>query len=110
MGVRLFAFGAAILAAKLSGNYNVLLFRGTRPYPQASQKYIVHKSIQHQHVLGCIRVRAPKLIKDNILLGEFNLYGLTLDPNQTSQIDVCFSIDVNGILHVSAEETSTGKS
>ncbi|CAH1413619.1 unnamed protein product [Lactuca virosa] len=48
-------------------------------------------------------------VKDNILLREFSLYGLTLGSNGYSQLEVCFSIDVNGILLVSAEETSTGQ-
>ncbi|GKE39022.1 heat shock cognate 70 kDa protein-like protein [Tanacetum coccineum] len=48
-------------------------------------------------------------VKDNILLDEFELTGLTLGPDGKSRIEVCFSLDTNGILLVSAEEISTGQ-
>lgn len=50
-----------------------------------------------------------KYVKDNMLLGKFNLNNLTLRPTGQSQIEVCFSLDVNGILQVYAEDTATGK-
>ncbi|KAK9741050.1 hypothetical protein RND81_03G078300 [Saponaria officinalis] len=47
--------------------------------------------------------------KDNSLLGKFRLIGLPPAPKGTTTIDVCFVIDVDGILTVSAEETVTGE-
>ncbi|KAL7610719.1 hypothetical protein Lser_V15G12393 [Lactuca serriola] len=47
-------------------------------------------------------------VKDNILLGKFSLSCLTLGSNGDSELEVCFTIDVNGILLVSAEEMSSG--
>ncbi|KAL5167640.1 putative mediator of RNA polymerase II transcription subunit 37c [Glycine soja] len=44
---------------------------------------------------------------DNNLLGFFSLLGLVPAP-RGHPVDVCFTIDVNGILSVSAEETTTG--
>jgi len=49
------------------------------------------------------------LTKDNNLLGKFNLDGIPPMPRGQPQIDVCFDIDANGILNVSALEKSTGK-
>ena len=46
---------------------------------------------------------------DNNLLGKFNLNGIPPMPRGQPQIDVCFDIDANGILNVSALEKSTGK-
>merc|ERR1712038_805434 len=46
---------------------------------------------------------------DNNLLGKFNLDGIPPMPRGQPQIDVCFDIDANGILNVSAVEKSTGK-
>jgi L1 cell adhesion molecule like protein len=46
---------------------------------------------------------------DNNLLGKFNLDGIPPMPRGQPQIDVCFDIDANGILNVSALEKSTGK-
>jgi len=49
------------------------------------------------------------MTKDNNLLGKFNLDGIPPMPRGQPQIDVCFDIDANGILNVSAIEKSTGK-
>lgn len=46
-------------------------------------------------------------VSDNNLLGSFNLSGLSVAP-RGHPLDVCFVIDVNGILTVSAKEKSTG--
>lgn len=49
------------------------------------------------------------MTKDNHLLGKFELSGIPPAPRGVPQIEVTFEIDVNGILHVSAEDKSTGK-
>merc|ERR1712211_76798 len=49
------------------------------------------------------------MTKDNNILGKFNLDGIQPMPRGQPQIDVCFDIDSNGILQVSALEKSTGK-
>merc|ERR1719360_256664 len=49
------------------------------------------------------------MTKDNNILGKFNLDGIPPMPRGQPQIDVCFDIDANGILNVSALEKSTGK-
>jgi len=43
-------------------------------------------------------------------LGRFDLYGIPPAPRGVPQIEVTFDLDVNGILHVSALDKSTGKS
>jgi L1 cell adhesion molecule like protein len=48
--------------------------------------------------------------KDNRLMGQFELSGIPPAPRGTPQIEVSFDIDANGILNVSAEDKSTGKS
>ena len=48
--------------------------------------------------------------RDNNLLGKFELTGIPPAPRGTPQIEVTFDMDANGILTVSAEEKSTGKS
>lgn len=47
--------------------------------------------------------------KDNKSLGMFNLDGIPPMRRGQAQIEVTFDIDANGILHVSAQEKSTGK-
>lgn len=51
-----------------------------------------------------------KLTRDNNLLGKFELNGIPAAPRGVPQIVVAFEIDTNGILNVSAEEKSSGKS
>jgi heat shock protein 1/8 len=48
-------------------------------------------------------------VKDNNLLGSFNLSGIPPMPRGQPKITIDLSIDVNGILEVSAKEESTGK-
>ncbi|KAK2976847.1 hypothetical protein RJ640_009298 [Escallonia rubra] len=48
-------------------------------------------------------------VADNNYLGEFNLDGVPPAPRCVPKFSVCFDIDVNGILNVSAEDESTGK-
>eukprot|EP00253_Pinus_taeda_P016577 PITA_16577 len=45
---------------------------------------------------------------DNNLLGKFELSGIPPAPRGVPQITVCFDIDANGILNVSAEDKTTG--
>ena len=46
---------------------------------------------------------------DNVTLGRFNLVGILPAMRGLPQIEVTFDIDANGILHVSAKDTGTGK-
>ncbi|XP_057436337.1 heat shock 70 kDa protein 18-like [Lotus japonicus] len=46
--------------------------------------------------------------RDNYLLGKFELSGIPPAPRGVPQINVCFHIDINGILNVSAEDKTTG--
>jgi molecular chaperone DnaK len=50
-----------------------------------------------------------KMAADNRLLGQFNLDGIPPAPRGMPQIQVTFSLDVNGILNVSAKDLGTGK-
>lgn len=51
-----------------------------------------------------------RLAKDNRTLDRFRMDGLPPAPREVPQIEVSFSIDVNGVLKVSAKEMSSGKS
>jgi heat shock protein 5 len=48
------------------------------------------------------------MTKDNHMLGKFDLTGIPPAPRGVPQVEVTFEIDVNGILHVSAEDKGTG--
>ncbi|KAK8512279.1 hypothetical protein V6N12_032002 [Hibiscus sabdariffa] len=74
------AYGAAVQAAILSGEGNEKVYEGERTRT-----------------------------KDNNLLGKFELSGIPPAPRGVPQITVCFDIDANGILNVSAEDKTTGQ-
>ena len=50
------------------------------------------------------------MTRDNNKLGTFELEGIPPAPRGVPQIDVSFDLDANGILQVTAEDKSTGKS
>lgn len=51
-----------------------------------------------------------QMTKDNHLLGQFDLTGITPAPRGTPKIDVTFDVDADGILSVSASDKATGTS
>ncbi|ORX65573.1 heat shock protein 70 [Basidiobolus meristosporus CBS 931.73] len=50
-----------------------------------------------------------ELVRDNKLLGEFNLTGVAPAPRGVPQIEVTFDIDADGIVNVSAKDKATGR-
>jgi len=51
-----------------------------------------------------------KMAEDNKEIARFDLTDIPPAPRGTPQIEVCFDIDADGILHVTAKDMSTGKS
>jgi molecular chaperone DnaK len=51
-----------------------------------------------------------KVAAENQSLGWFRLTGISPAPKEIPCIDVCFQIDANGLLHVSATEVTSGVS
>lgn len=49
------------------------------------------------------------MVKDNHLLGKFDLTGIPPAPRGVPQIEVTFEIDANGIMNVNAKDTGTGQ-
>ncbi|KAL4098739.1 hypothetical protein QTP88_023281 [Uroleucon formosanum] len=49
------------------------------------------------------------MIKDNSLLGTFDLTGISPAPRSVPKIEVTFDMDANGILNVLAKENSSGR-
>ncbi|KAI3762265.1 hypothetical protein L1987_52690 [Smallanthus sonchifolius] len=127
------AYGAAVLAANLSGNGNkavkdmilldvtplslgirtkgryisVLIPRNT-PIPTIKED--VYVTVSDIQVLLSVPVYQGECgeTKDNIFLDEFTLHGVPPAPAGKEGMKVCFSINANGILDVSAELLSTG--
>ncbi|KAI0253651.1 heat shock protein 70 [Lactifluus subvellereus] len=50
-----------------------------------------------------------ELVRDNKLLGNFNLVGIPPAPKGVPQIEITFDIDADGIVNVSAKDKATSK-
>ncbi|XP_047963273.1 heat shock 70 kDa protein 18-like [Salvia hispanica] len=126
------AHGAAVLAAKLSGEGNdnvqkLILFEVTplslcievdgdqmlcipRNTLIPTRRVDTYRTAEDNQTTVSFLVYEGESSKatDNNLLGEFKLKGIPAAPRGVAKIKVCFDIDENGILNVSAEHTKTG--
>ncbi|KAJ4760294.1 Heat shock 70 kDa protein [Rhynchospora pubera] len=106
LGDEAVACGAAIRAANLTGHSNKdmqnLVLVDVTPLSLG-----VGKDHQTRAILPIYEGESADT-NDNNLLGEFVLEGIDPAPMGVSKIDVCFDVDVDGILTVSAQDRSTG--
>ncbi len=92
----------------LGGVMTTLIERNTTIPTRKSETFSTATDSQTSvevHVLQGERSMA----KDNRTLGRFHLVGLPPAPRGVPQIEVGFDIDANGIVHVSAKDTASGK-
>ena len=95
------------IAAK--GNLmSVILPRGTKiPITKKESNYETSYDYQNSISIN-VYEGEKKYVKDNHLLGSFKLVDIPIKPKGEVNIDVTFNVDENGILIVSALETSKG--
>lgn len=124
------AIGAAIQGAVLTGDVKDVLLLDVIPLTLGIETYggvltpIVERNTtiptQKKQVFSTAADNQPavtivvlqgerKMAKDNKEIGRFDLADIPPAPRGMPQIEVCFDIDADGILHVSAKDVQTGK-
>ena len=86
---------------------SVIIPKGTRIPTEKTQNYVTTRDNQTIIEVG-IYEGEEKYVKDNHLLGNFNLIDLPKKPAGKVNCNITFSIDENGILLATATETSIG--
>ncbi|KAJ2993735.1 70-kilodalton heat shock protein [Globomyces sp. JEL0801] len=92
----------------LGGVFSRLINRNTTIPTKKSQVFSTAADGQTQVEIRVFQGER-ELVRDNKLLGQFNLSGLAPAPRGAPQIEVTFDIDADGIVNVSAKDKSTGK-
>ncbi|MEW6516057.1 MAG: molecular chaperone DnaK [candidate division FCPU426 bacterium] len=124
------AAGAAIQASVLKGNIRDILLLDVTPFSLGirTEGGMMSKIIEKNSTIPVrkaeifstakdnqtfVRIQVYQgekpMAADNKLIGTFDLVGIPPAPREVPQIEVCFDVDANGIVRVSATDLGTGK-
>jgi len=91
----------------LGGVMTRMIDRNTTIPTQKTEVYSTAADSQTEVEIHVLQGERP-MASDNRSLGRFRLQGIPPSPRGIPQIEVTFSIDVNGILNVTAKDRATG--
>ena len=92
----------------LGGVCTRLIDRNTTIPIEKSQIFSTAQNFQTKVEINVLQGER-QMARDNKSLGKFALKGIRRAPRGVPQIEVTFSIDANGIVHVAAKDLDTGK-
>src|SRR5687768_11307682 len=92
----------------LGGVMTVLIPRNTTIPSSKTETFSTAADNQNAVTINVLQGER-EFARDNRLLGTFNLEGIPPAPRGVPKIEVTFSVDVNGILNVSAKDKATSK-
>lgn len=92
----------------LGGVLTPLIERNTTIPTQKKQVFSTAGDNQPAVTIVVLQGERP-MAKDNKEIGRFDLTDIPPAPRGVPQIEVCFDIDADGILHVSAKDKQSGK-
>ncbi|KAM1053854.1 hypothetical protein ACFX2I_001270 [Malus domestica] len=97
------------VAIGIDNRMSVIIPRNTRiPVRIKKDSYTTIYDFQTEGTVAIFEGESTAVV-DNNLLGKFILDGIPPAPAGVPKITICFAIDDNGILTVSAEDKSTGR-
>ena len=85
----------------IGGEMNVIVPRNSR-IPTTRCRHYTTDSDYQDNVTIDVYEGERKMTKDNFLIGSFNLEGIKSEPRGMAEIDIKFSVDINGIINVTA--------
>lgn len=92
----------------IGGIFTRIINRNTTIPTKKSQTFSTAVDNQNSVVVKVFQGEREMTV-DNKLLGQFDLNGIPPAPKGVPQIEVTFDIDANGIVHVSAKDSASGK-